>query len=93
MGTLFNQEPRRYLKVREIEISDLLTVAKKQAKEHKIEVSLVLEAYRIKEMERRNNLYADNGDIFDEQMQGFGELFQELNQKLDRILSMKDEEL
>jgi hypothetical protein len=36
-------------------------------------------------MERKNNLYHWNGDAFDEQMAGFGELIDGIKETLQRI--------
>ncbi|CCQ64077.1 conserved hypothetical protein [Crocosphaera watsonii WH 0402] len=46
-------------------------------------MSDVIAAKSALEQERSNNLYVKNGDTFDEQMAGFGELIQELNRVME----------
>ncbi len=89
MGTLFSQDPRRSCDDGNYdELDGFLGLAVKFAKKHKVSVADVIAAKHALELERQNNLYVDNGDIFDEQMAGFGELIRELNQHLsDHLLN------
>lgn len=87
MGTLLNQRPRNYHDVefdRHV-ISDCEEI-QKIAKKTKMSVADVIEVYKISTKNRLINCYVDNGNIFDEQMAGFGELFQALNEKQDVIV-------
>ena len=43
---------------------------------------------QVLEDKRRNDLFAYDGDAKDEQLAGFGELFQELNWKLDSLVEV-----
>lgn len=86
MGTLFHQEPRRP-HYADSGLDGFLANATKLAKKHKISVADVIAAKHALEIERQNNLYVNNGDAFDEQMSGFGELIQELNQHFSEYLS------
>lgn len=85
MGTLQEQPPRNYHTVSSDDVKDFLTDALKLSKELKVDISVVLEAYRIKELQRRNTLYVSNGDILDEQLAGFGELLSEICEAITQL--------
>ncbi|MCP4353406.1 MAG: hypothetical protein GY795_48775 [Desulfobacterales bacterium] len=85
MGTLFNQRERESYSISKSEADNFLRDAVELAKKHKINVSDVIEAYKTLEIERRNNLYHWNGDAFDEQMAGFGELIRDIGESLRSI--------
>jgi hypothetical protein len=75
MGTLFNQLPRNYYRVEsEEDIISEIEQFKEIQKKTGITYENVIETCKMLELRRQNNLYADNGDAFDEQMGGFGEL-------------------
>lgn len=76
MGTLFKQEPRNDYRVDDL--SQFLEEAVKLAKQHSIPISDVIAAKHALELERRNNLYRANGDAFDEQVAGIGELLKSM---------------
>lgn len=82
MGTLFNQRPRadHDKSITKADVESLLDEMLDISARYKIPVTYVLSAREILELERRNNLYLQNGDTFDEQMAGFGQLIQELNE-------------
>ena len=77
MGTLTDQPPRKHHRIDAEDVTDFIKEAKAIAKNQKVELSDVLEAYRILELKRKNTLYVTNGDIFDEQMAGLGKLIEE----------------
>ena len=83
MGTLFNQSPRAYCKVEISDIDNFLENAVRLAEKYHINVSDVIAAKSALEQEISNNLYVKNGDTFDEQMAGFGELIEELNRVME----------
>ena len=85
MGTLFEQRPRDYYHIGSKDIKDFLDEVVDIASDHELPVHDVIYAIEVLELRRKNNLYAWNGDAFDEQMAGFGELFQELNAKIDML--------
>jgi hypothetical protein len=89
MGTLFNQEPRNHLHVEASNLDEFLSSAVKLSQKHKIPVSDVISASRVLELSRRNDLYVNNGDAFDEQVAGIGELLQKLS---DAVESLKKTE-
>ncbi|MBD2043479.1 hypothetical protein [Microcoleus sp. FACHB-672] len=93
MGTLFDQPERNHRRVTDSELDAFLSDAVKLAKKHSINVAEVIKAKGVLELERRNDLYVNNGDSFDEQMSGFGEILQEMVSTLEDLrneLSSKD---
>jgi hypothetical protein len=87
MGTLFDQPVRKDLKVSDSSMYDLLSAVKRHASEHDLTVDQVLQAYKIKELERNNNLIVSNGNIYDEQIAGIGEILREMSGSLTEIAS------
>jgi len=78
MGTLFDQKVRHYGTVEYSHLDDFIAVIVKLSKKHGISVAEVIAAKEVLENERNNNFQVNNGDAFDEQMAGFGELLQQL---------------
>jgi hypothetical protein len=72
MGTLGNQLPRDSHRVDDHYLDEFLASAVKLASKHKISVESVIEARRVLEMERSNDLRNLSGDYHDEHMGGFG---------------------
>jgi hypothetical protein len=89
VGTLFNQEPRNYRLISPDDLRSFLESATHLAKEFNISVSDVIQAKKALEMERQNSLYVANGDAFDEQLAGLGEILQDL---VSAIESLKTDE-
>ena len=85
MGTLFDQQPRNHRDVNEAKLDDFLSTVVRLSQEHEIAVSDVIAARRVLELERRNGLYIDNGDAFDEQIGGVGKLLQSLTIALEGL--------
>lgn len=81
MGTLFNQEARKTLTVDILDIESELLELNKIANKLQITLDQAIKVREILEIKRRNNLAVHNGDIFDEQMSGFGELLKEYLEK------------
>ena len=81
MGTLLKQEPRinalKYF-ASEKETIDWCYWIDKQAKDLGWKPADVLKAFELQELEKANALALRDGDAKDEQLSGFGELFQEL---------------
>ncbi|MDD4515439.1 hypothetical protein [Massilibacteroides sp.] len=74
MSTLFDQSPRMWHTVYESDLKVYISELEKIAEKSKFTIDQVLKAAEILELKRKNNLYVNNGDAFDEQMAGFGEL-------------------
>lgn len=79
MGTLFNQPVREYYAIDKRKTLNFIEQVKEISKETGLTEELVIKAFEIKEMERKNDLFVVNGNIHDEQMAGIGELIKELN--------------
>jgi len=96
MGKLGNQQVRDNYNIANENIENLIEISLKIANKYKIELKDVLKAREVLELNRKNNLFATNGDYFDEQMGGFGEHFATLNQilvdlvPLDKIITLTD---
>lgn len=75
MGTLFNQQPRKYQHKNDINtIIDEIKKIKSIRDETGLTYDQVIETCNMLELRRKNDLYVANGDIFDEQMSGIGSL-------------------
>lgn len=89
MGTLFQQQPRSYYDVDfDKDVRYACEKIQKIAKETKMSVSDVIEIYKIETQNRAISCYVCNGDIKDEQLAGFGELFDSFNSKLDDLIEL-----
>ncbi|OAI63965.1 hypothetical protein RSP795_06525 [Ralstonia solanacearum] len=88
MGTLYDQEPRDHRRVALDDLDSFLSAANELAKQHKISVADVIAAKAALEAARASDLYVRNGDVFDEQMMGVGQLLQDLS---DAIGSLKED--
>ena len=88
MGTLFEQEGRikyqNYLQHKKTTLIDV----NKLVEEDGFTKSEAIELLKIAEMRMQNYLYLDNGDIWDEQIAGIGEILQSISNSL-RILTDK----
>ena len=93
MGTLFNEPPRNYFEIDFKYVKSACEEIQKIAKETKMSVADVIEVYKIKTQNRSIDCYVDNGDIWDEQMAGFGELFKSFNAKLDAVVDLLESKL
>ncbi len=86
MGTLYDQPNRDY---REVEAeSDLEIVLKEMirlSKEHGVSVADVIATANVMELKRRNNLFVDNGNIFDEQIAGIGQTLGSISSALENL--------
>lgn len=82
MGTLHHQEPRNKFHVQEKDVEDYILNVKEIASKHDMSIDQTIKILENLELQRKNNIAVANGDIHDEQLMGFGDLFQELNTKL-----------
>lgn len=89
MGSLFEPTSRSRHAFDEIEVEKFIKPANALAKKLNISLMEVLEP--LKFQKRRNKVYVNNGNIFDEQMMGFGEMLKEFVQKIDFIITKVDE--
>ena len=89
MGTLLEQPPREEC-LRHLSTSSTIDWCKwvqTQAENLGWEISDVLKAFEINQLEKANALALRDGDAKDEQLAGFGELFESLN---SAILDLSD---
>jgi hypothetical protein len=77
MGTLFEQQPRKFLELDELDIDRFIEEVKTIKKKSGWTVDQSLKAREILESKRKNDLYVIDGDIHDEHMAGFGELIRD----------------
>ena len=91
MGTLFKQDPRKSFNVSKSDVEEFLEEVKTVARESNINIPDVIETYRVLENRRRNNLYHYNGDVFDEQIAGIGEIFKDFVEHIESISSTNDD--
>ncbi len=87
MGTLFHQSERSYGTVEDGHLDSFIAEIVELSKKHGISVAEVIAAKEVLESERKNDLYVRNGDAFDEQMAGFGELLQQLISAIENLQS------
>jgi hypothetical protein len=59
---------------------------KELASKLKIELKDVIAAKHVLELQRRNDLYAANGDALDEQLAGFGDVLRDIQNTLSDIV-------
>ena len=85
MGTLYDQQPRDYRYVSIKDVGGFLEEASELVKKHKVSVSDVIEAHKVLELKRRNDLYVANGDIYDEQMGGIGKEIQKVADSIEKL--------
>ena len=83
MGVLGNQPPRDNQRVDDRYLDEFLGTAVKLAAKHKISVESVIEARRVLEIERANDLRNLAGDYHDEHMGGFGEILNRIASALE----------
>ena len=92
MVTLFSQQPRNYLDVNADKIEDFLDIVSKLSEKYKIPTNEIIYSFEVLELRRKNDLFVQNGDVFDEQMAGFGELLKDLNEAVETIAQSDDKE-
>ncbi len=95
MGTLFDQAERDYKRLSSVDVDDFLTIALDLARKHNIDVATVVAAKHALELQRKNDLYVANGDAFDEQVAGLGEIAELVKDALltigDHIEALNDD--
>lgn len=82
MGTLINQPPRDYKTIDQHDVINEIKSIEEIADVTGFSVDQVIKVRSILEMKRRNSLYVANGDIFDEQIGGIGQLIEEFRRIL-----------
>ncbi len=85
MGTLYDQQPRDYKPVSIEHVGGFLNEVSELVKKHKVSVADVIEAHKVLELKRRNDLYVANGDIYDELMAGIGKEIQKVADSIEKL--------
>ena len=85
MATLYDQPPRQDKSVSMENVSQFLKEVLKLAQEHNIHASDVIDAYKVMELSRQNDLYVANGDAHDEQIAGIGQAIQSIASAIDTL--------
>lgn len=85
MGTLFNQPKRKYQSISSDHLDSFIQDIASLSKKHGISVSDAIAAARVLELSRQNDLYVSNGDIFDEQIAGIGELLEKMSSAIEQL--------
>lgn len=85
MGTLHTQPPRNYQHVCIEDVGGFLNEVSGLVKKHKVSMADVIEAHKVLELKRRNDLYVANGDIYDEQMAGIGKEIQQVATSIEKL--------
>lgn len=93
MGTLYNQPERKYFDIDFKYVKSACEKIKEIAEETGLSVADVIEVYKIKTQNRSIDCYVANGDIWDEQIAGFGELCKSFNEKLDVVVDFLESKL
>ncbi len=83
MGTLGNQMPRKNYLIRKDDIDHFLTYATELAQKHSISIETVIEAKRVLELSRQNDITVQSGDYLDEQAGGFGNVLARIADALE----------
>ena len=83
MGILGSQPERNYYRVSHNELDGFLEDAAKLAKKYSISLEAVIEAKRVLEMARQNDISVQAGDYTDEQASGFGAILSRIAEVLE----------
>lgn len=73
---------RQYHEVDINEVSQFLNSVSELAEEHNLEKKDIIEAYKVVELRRKNNLFVSNGDIHDEQIKFISSLLKQISDRL-----------
>jgi len=85
MGTLTEQPHRKYRVYDDEEVQTFIRQIKNTAKKNDLSVDQTLKVFELLEKERSNTIYVDNGNIWDEQIGGIGEIMQGIAHSLQEL--------
>lgn len=92
MGTLFNQLPRKGCHVEKEDISNAANKLIDVSNETELTLDQVIKIYEILVIDRKNNLMWHQGDTLDEQLAGFGEILNNIEQHIKSYVESNQEE-
>ena len=84
MGTLHDQKPRNYKTVISQDAKDLIDEILDVAEATNVSFDEALRVYELLEQKRKTDCFVDNGDIWDEQISGIGQILERIATALDR---------
>lgn len=84
MGTLHDQKPRNYKTVISQDAKDLIDEILDVAEATNVSFNEALRVYELLEQKRKTDCFVDNGDIWDEQISGIGQILERIATALDR---------
>ena len=84
MGTLFEQNERELYPVEERHLLSASDMILEVSAEKNIDPAIVAEIYKAEVMNRFITCYVNNGDRFDEQMAGLGEIMQKISDSIKK---------
>ncbi len=87
MGTLYDQKPRTIRNITRLDEDYFFEEIIELSKKYKMTHQDVINGLKVLELKRRNDLFVDNADIYDEQIAGIGQEFQKISSALDSIAS------
>jgi len=82
---------RDYKGVKRVYVEDMVEYCVRVANKYKVKVADVIEAHKVLELERQNDLYVADGDAFDEQIGCIGESIQDISGSISLIASAIEE--
>lgn len=85
MGTLWEQEVRNSCNFSDVDVQLNINSIKDLAAKNHLTVSDVIRIFDTLERRRTNDLYKWNGDTWDEQIAGMGQLLQNIESALNSI--------
>jgi hypothetical protein len=85
MGMLGNQGPRNYYDINDSGLQGHLDRIQYLSRTYDMSVRDVIEAQRVLELARTNNIRVEAGDYLDEQIGGFGEILKDLINQIDDL--------
>lgn len=91
MGTLFDQPVRKRHQIDSEELLYEIETIKYVAKKSRLDIDKVIDIYKAASINRFIDCYVSNGDVFDEQMAGFGEILNEIKNSLGNVAHSLEE--
>lgn len=85
MGTLFEQPPRKLRGIEEKDLLIAINLIKTAAAKTNTDIKIVSEIYKAEVLNRYIDCYVDNGNIFDEQMSGIGNILLNISHSIEQI--------
>ncbi|MDZ7817414.1 MAG: hypothetical protein U5K55_01860 [Aliarcobacter sp.] len=85
MGTLYTQELRMTYDLDMEQCNEFFDDVQTLTKSHKMTNQEIIEGLKVLELRRKNDLFVNNGDIYDEQIAGIGKELSKISSSLKEI--------